>query len=438
MTTPYTPLREKPNAQKFKAGDVLVLFGELFNRGYANGLVDEAQKNGMKIVRATVGRRDENLDLRPLTAEELQTQLSLPQFKNSPLINIPLEAGFDLEKDSAGQRTIDFLKGFKLSEWTKAAVPEKSLFEARDAARKRFRQNVQTFLTQLEPHIASGAHVHFAHLMAGGVPRTKIVMPLLNRVFKGTGDRWLSSLDFWQSSIGKFMEINFHEVTAHTYHELIDLSTALREKQIKSGGSVSYVAYGYHGTEVIVNGDYSWQSYTPYIQGWAKKDLEDISKTWFAKGVQSCVYNCPEILTNSSSIFQGVEIALYNLIRTLRKENADHPLTQKIISECTELLTDPKELETIFKLVDEYMTYADKTKASEFATWPQHSTKEQLEKLLATSDQIFALHKNENAFMTATLSEIIFKACGFLMLHDAYKPKNPVAWIGHDIVCKCV
>ena len=434
----YTPLRQKPAAQKFKTGDVLVLFGELFNRGYANGLVEEAQKNGMKIVRATVGRRDENLELRPLTNDELEAQLSLPQFKNSPLINIPLEAGFDLEKDSGGQRTIDYLKGFKLSEWANAAVPEKSLFEARDSARKRFRQNVKAFLTELEKHITPGGHIHFAHLMAGGVPRTKIVMPLLNRVFKGTGDRWLSSLEFWQSSIGKFMEVNFHEVTAHTYHELIELSTALREKQIKSGGSVSYVAYGYHGTEVVVNGEYNWQSYTPYIQGWAKMDLENISKDWFTKGVQTCIYNCPEILTNSSSIFQGVEIAVYNLIRAFRKENSTHPLTQKMIKECVELLKDPKELETIFKLVDDYMVYAEQTKASDFATWPQHSTKVQLEKLLSTSDQIFALHKSESAFMTATLSEIIFKSCGYLMLHDAYKPKNPVAWIGHDVVCKCV
>ena len=124
-----TPIRQKPAPQKFKSGDTLVLFGELFNRGYANGLVEEAQKNGMTIVRATVGRRDENQNLRPLNEEELQAQLSLPQFKNSPLINVPLEAGFDLEMDQSGQRTIDYLKGFKLSEWAKAAVPEKSLLK---------------------------------------------------------------------------------------------------------------------------------------------------------------------------------------------------------------------------------------------------------------------------------------------------------------------
>ena len=33
------------------------IIGELFSRGYANGLVEEAEKCGMTILRATVGRR---------------------------------------------------------------------------------------------------------------------------------------------------------------------------------------------------------------------------------------------------------------------------------------------------------------------------------------------------------------------------------------------
>ena len=37
----YFPIRHKPTPHLFQKGDVLVLFGELFNRGYANGLVEE-------------------------------------------------------------------------------------------------------------------------------------------------------------------------------------------------------------------------------------------------------------------------------------------------------------------------------------------------------------------------------------------------------------
>ena len=61
-------LTELPHNTLFKAGDVFVLFGELFGRGYANGLVNEARKAGMQIIGITVGRRDENNALRALTA----------------------------------------------------------------------------------------------------------------------------------------------------------------------------------------------------------------------------------------------------------------------------------------------------------------------------------------------------------------------------------
>ena len=40
------PLREIPTQNIFRAGDVFVLFGELFGRGYVNGLLDEARKAG--------------------------------------------------------------------------------------------------------------------------------------------------------------------------------------------------------------------------------------------------------------------------------------------------------------------------------------------------------------------------------------------------------
>lgn len=61
--TQLFPLREKPSLSPYKKGDVLVLFGELF-RGYANGLVEEAERRGMTIVRATVGRREKDGVLR--------------------------------------------------------------------------------------------------------------------------------------------------------------------------------------------------------------------------------------------------------------------------------------------------------------------------------------------------------------------------------------
>jgi hypothetical protein len=89
-----TSLNQLPQTNIFRKGDVFVLFGELFGRGYASGLVGEARKAGMEIVGITVGRRDENNALRPLNAEELAAaEANL----GGKIINVPLMAGFDLD-----------------------------------------------------------------------------------------------------------------------------------------------------------------------------------------------------------------------------------------------------------------------------------------------------------------------------------------------------
>ncbi len=423
----YNPIRGKPAPAHFKKGDLLVLFGELFQRGYANGLVEEAEKFGVTVVRATVGRRDENQNIRKLTPEETE---AIPK----PFINVPLEAGFDLEKDPTGQTPNDYLKDVKLSSWESAAVPPEALEICRNQGRTRFKKQTAEFMSEVEKLIKPGQHVHFAHLMAGGVPRCKIVLPLMNRVFKGTGDRYISSKSFWESGIGRFLEMNFHEVTAQTFNILIEESTAIREKLKETNGTVSYVAYGYHGTEVIISGTYQWQSYAPYIQGWAKVDLENFAKTWFARGVACCVYNCPEILTNSSSVFKGIEIAVYNLVRALKKDKPNSALTAKISAECERVLKSPDDLEKIYASVDAYFKAPSVQETSLYKNWPQHSKKEQLELTLKTSDDVIDLHKDEKVLMTGTMSELIFKACGYIMFHDGRSPKKPVAWIGHDAV----
>lgn len=427
----YFPIRQKPAKHNFQKGDVLVLFGELFNRGYANGLVEEALANGLTIVRATVGRRDENNQLRSLTPAESE---NIPK----PFINIPLEAGFDLEADDTGKTPNDYLKEVKLSTWETGKVPNESLQKSRQKGRERFRKQVQNFSQELEKYLTPGRHVHFAHLMAGGVPRTKIVMPLMNRVFKGTGDRYLASKTFWESGIGQFLAMNFHEVTAETFNILIDATTSLRKKIESEKGHVSYVAYGYHGNEVYLQNEFVWKSYAPYLQGFAKIELENYSKTWSEKGVHCCVYNCPEILTNSSSIFQGLEIPLYNLLRALDVKKPNSALTQKVKTECLQALKTPDLLNKLYELVENYFASPHVQSTSDYSTWPQHSSKEQLAFTLQTSDDIIELHKDEKALMTAQLSELIFRACGYIMLHEGYNPQHPVAWIGHDAVIACV
>lgn len=429
--TQLFPLREKPVLSPYKKGDILVLFGELFSRGYANGLVEEAERIGMTIVYATVGRREKDGTLRALTAEE---NAAIPQ----PFINVPLEAGFDMEPDAQGITPCDQLKDIKLTEWDKATLDWKGIEESQKKGIERFKQNTQVFMQNLEKHIPKGANVLFAHLMAGGVPRAKILMPLLNRAFKGTGDRHISTQALLDSDIGQLCLKSFNEVTAETFRHLIEISAPLRQKLESQGSHVSYTAYGYHGTEVQIRGQYQWQTYTCYFQGWAKMALEKHSENFSKQGVHCCVYNCPEILTNSSSVFQGVEMSLYPLLAAIQKDAGDSHHAKKVLEECKALLKENVSLEQIIHFLDDYLTNELTLSFTKFELWPQHSRKDQMEYMLTSSDHLFSLHKDDKNLITAVLSEVVFKSCGYVMLHDSWNPKNPVAWIGHDLVARCM
>lgn len=429
--TQLFPLREKPALSPYKKGDVLVLFGELFSRGYANGLVEEAERRGMTIVRATVGRREKDGTLRALNAEETA---NIPQ----PFINIPLEAGFDMEPDSKGVTPCDQLKDIKLSDWDQAKLDWPSIDESEKNGIARFKKNTELFMKELEKHIPAGANVLFAHLMAGGVPRTKIIMPLLNRAFKGTGDRHIPTQALLDSQIGQFCLRNFKEVTAETFRHLIEISAPLRKKIEAQGNNVSYTAYGYHGTEVLIRDQYMWQTYTCYFQGWAKMALEQHAENFAKQGVHCCVYNCPEILTNSSSVFQGVEVSLYPLLSAIQKDAGDKKHGEQVLAQCKDLLKDEVTFAQIKKFTDDYLTNDLTLAFSKYDKWPQHSRQDQMEYMLSSSDTLFEMHKDQKNLITAVLSEVVFKSCGYVMLHDSWKPKAPVAWIGHDLVARCM
>lgn len=427
--TELHPYRDIPRNPDFNSKDVLVLFGEAFSRGYVNGLIDEAQKAGMKIIYSTVGRRDKDDTLRPLTAEELQD-------KQGPLINIPLEAGFDMAPASDGTRPIDQMKDLGLKDWMTAKLDWSKISQSKASGITDFKKRCGQWAEQLAKQIPAGARVVFAHTMAGGVPRAKVIMPAMNRVFKGHGARFASSEEFWQTDLGRLCSESFDEVTAHTFEHLIQCTKSLRAKIEADGGDVSYVAYGYHGTEVLMRGEYQWQSYSPYLQGFAKIKLEEIAKNHWKSGVKAMVFNAPEILTNSSSIFLGVEVPLYSLMGALKKEKPDHPLTHKILNECAQKLKPEYNIDFIMKTTSDYFESDVIRKWTRFDIWPQHNGPDQMEKMRQTSDLLLETHKSEKDLMTATLSEVVFQACGKVMLAEADKPRSPVWWIGHDAVAR--
>ena len=128
--TEYRPMQQLPDTAGYKTGDVLVLAGELFGRGYANGLVDEARRIGMTVIGTTVGRRDPDGSLRPLTAEELLESESLLGGK---IINVPLEAGFDMEAAGGQPPVTEQLKKARPDDWNTIIFDEGFIEQARDA-----------------------------------------------------------------------------------------------------------------------------------------------------------------------------------------------------------------------------------------------------------------------------------------------------------------
>lgn len=430
--TEYRPVQQLPETAGYGAGDVLVLIGELFGRGYANGLVDEARRLGMTVIGTTVGRRDADGTLRPLSAEELSESEAL---LGGRIINVPLEAGFDMEA-AAGQPSVcEQLKKARPDDWQTLAFDDEFIAQAHAAGTARFRAAISQVSAALDPLIPAGAHVIFAHSMAGGIPRARVFMPLLNRVFKGTGDKYLSSGEFWKSGLGRLCDVSFNEVTADTFRYLVEETAALRSRISTGGGRVRYTAYGYHGTAVLVGGEFRWQSYTPYVQGFAKMRLEEIAADVTRQGVAATVFNCPEIQTNSSALFLGVEISLYPLLSALRRELGDAACAP-LFERCQGMLKEGETLDNLLERTDAYLSSPIIASIVDFDSWPQHNTREQAELMLASSAELMGMHSDAKQLICAELSRIVFLATGRLMIHASWAAEAPALWLNHDIIAR--
>ena len=430
--TRYNPMRELPAEAGYGAGDVLVLCGELFGRGYANGIVDQARAKGMTIIGATVGRRDGDGTLRALSEEELT---SATELLGGRIINIPLEAGFDMEPAADGRTPLDQLKGVKADDWDKVRLDWDGIEQSRSRGAERFSAALASFAEELEPLIPAGANVLFVHTMAGGIPRARIFMPLLNRVFKGQGERFLSSGAFWESDLGQLCRISFDEVTADTFTHLVAATGALRGRIETGGRRASYAAYGYHGCEVLIDGSYTWQSYTPYLQGWAKMRLEDAAVAAWEQGVRASVYNSPEIQTNSSGLFLGVEISLYPFLKALEKE-AGEKVYLPVADECRALLREGVSLDELLEGANKYLAAPIMVPFRDFDGWPLHNTPEQMDCMLSSANELLALNANPKEIICAVLTRAVFTGVGRLMFDSSWQPTAPVYWLNHDIIAR--
>jgi hypothetical protein len=431
MTSPVA-LRDIPKTNIFRKGDVFVLFGELFGRGYANGLVNEARKAGMTLIGITVGRRDENNALRPLTDEELAAAESN---LGGRIINVPLMAGFDLDGPKGEPTPTDLLAGLTLKSWQEDKLDWQHIEKCRAVGIRRFKEAVAEVMSQLDGMINDGSNVFFAHTMAGGIPKVKVFLAIANRIYKGRGERFMSSRALLDSDLGKLILMNFDEVTANTFRYLIDGSAKIRDRIEKTGGQVRYTAYGYHGTEILIDGKYQWQTYTNYTQGYAKMRLEDVARSAWDKGVVATVYNCPEIRTNSSDIFVGVELSLFPLLKALQKEG-DGAWANEQWKACQALLQEGISLDSLLKKIEDYNVSEVMKKFRDFAAWPMDNSAELAEVMIGTSEEITHMHVNRTELVAGHLSSLVLEGTGPLMFHESSDPAGPVLWLNHDIIAK--
>lgn len=431
MNAPIS-LRDIPRTNIFRKGDVFVLFGELFGRGYANGLINEAKKSGMTIIGITVGRRDENNALRALTSEELtEAEANL----GGRIINVPLMAGFDLDAPAGEPTPTDLLAGMTLKSWQEDKLDWAHIEKCREVGVKRFKDSVALVMTELDRMIPDGANAFFAHTMAGGIPKVKVFLAIANRIYKGRGERFMSSRALLDSDLGKLILMNFDEVTANTFQYLIEGSAAIRARLNATGGQVRYTAYGYHGTEILIDGKYQWQTYSNYTQGRAKMRLENAAVAAWSNGIKATVYNCPEIRTNSSDIFAGVELSLFPLLKALKQENGGAWAEQQWQA-CRPLLQEGITLEALLQKIEDYNTSDVMKEFRNFAAWPMDNSEALADLMIGTSDEIIQMHVDRKELVVGVLSALVLEGTGPLMFYETSNPAGPVLWLNHDIIAK--
>jgi hypothetical protein len=161
--------------------------------------------------------------------------------------------------------------------------------------------------------------------------------------------------------------------------------------------------------------------------------LEDIAFEATAQGISATVFNCPEIQTNSSALFLGVEISLYPLLRAIRRE-AGERIAATLEARCQAMLKEGQTVTALLERADRYLSSPILDQIEDFTTWPQHNTREQAELMLSASSELMEMHVDQKQLVCAELSRIVFLSTGRLMLHSSWNPGSATIWLNHDII----
>ena len=131
----------------------------------------------------------------------------------------------------------------------------------------------------------------------------------------------------------------------------------------------------------------------------------------------------------------GVELSVYPLLAALAKEGGS-AAAEAVFAECRALLADGATLEGVLAAAERYLAAPLLQQFSKLSEWPHHSTKAQMELMLASSAELIAMNSSPKEIVCAPLSRAVFTAVGALMFHDSWAPQKPVVWLNHDIIAR--
>ena len=402
-------------------GGTLVIFGEVFPNSYCTGLIKAAEKQGFQVIYSTLGRRQGSV-LRDLNKEELA---------NSPLnlINVPLEAGFDLTLGSDKKTPVDLINEQRQKNWNEIVFKTKNSYYKK--AEEDFKRRCTQWAIQLQARLSEQkGPVLFAHIMAGGFPRTPVALKSTARLFKGHGERFQSSKAFFDSELGHVFLKNFEAVAADTFKTLVKSTTELRTQLNEEGRKTAYVAYGYHGNFIWTGKTFEWRGVAPYSHGHAKVKLEQISQDLSIPEVT--VFNCPEVLTRSSKIFSTLDSCIFSFLLALDKNYDSLPsnIQESFHSMKSELTI---EWELFSKKIYEFFNNSTLDFLKNPSLWPQDNKQKQVDLEYKFSKELRSFFKDYDK-VKIQLSHLIIETSGKIMLRTAFSTPDPVCWIGHNSI----
>ena len=71
-----------------------------------------------------------------------------------------------------------------------------------------------------------------------------------------------------------------------------------------------------------------------------------------------------------------------------------------------------------------------------FEDWPTENSPAFSEKIIGISEKITGMHMDRKNLISDYLSNLVVEATGSLIFQYASSPKEPVIWLGHDIIAK--